>query len=354
MRYKFDRHTDMLLTRGFSRRQVMTMLGMGAAGGLVSACSNSDEVSLDAEFNMVIAHTLPTDHSNHKGYEMFAQKVMEESDGRISARVFPNAVFGADRQLVEAIQMDNIQLSAPSSSPVAAFSPKMNVWDIPYIFEDRKHAYRVLDSKFGQGTLDELSKVNLIGLGYWENGFRHLTHNVDNIKLPDGLRGLKVRTQENPTQIEAWKATGASATPMAFTEVYTGLQQGTIDAQENPLALITAQRFYEVQKYLTLSAHVYGPMPLVLSKRFNDRLPSEFQELMREAGDETKAFCREAAVGDEERAIATVKEAGTKVNEPDQNERDEMAITMRKAAEPLLDSLLGNQFMNEFRSALGE
>lgn len=336
-----------------SRRRMLALLGAGALGGVLSACSNDSKVPRDAEQQMVIAHTLPTTHVNHRSYEMFADMVMAGTNGRIAARVFPNAVFGADRQLVEAIQMNNIHVTAPSSSPVGAFSSPMNMWDVPYLFASREEAYEVLDGSLGQDVLRALDEANLVGLSYWENGFRNLTHNRNGLEMPNGLAGLKLRTQENALQIRAWGATGANTTPMAFTEVYTGLQQGTIDAQENPLALIVAQRFYEVQKYLLMSRHVYGPMPLIISKRFFEGLAPNEQQLVREAAIEAGAFCRAGALDDEQRAREVIEGAGVEVRDTTDKENSDSAEVMRSAAEPLLAEIIGPEFMSKYRKVFG-
>jgi len=336
-----------------SRRTMLSLLGAGALGGVLSACSNVSNVPRDAEQQMVIAHTLPTTHVNHRSYEIFAEQIMEGTNGRIAARVFPNAVFGADRQLVEAAQMNNIHVTAPSSSPVGAFSAPMNIWDVPYLFTSREDAFEVLDGPLGQDVLRALDDVNLVGLSYWENGFRNLTHNRDDLEMPHGLRGLKLRTQENALQIRAWSAIGANTTPMAFAEVYTGLQQGTIDAQENPLALIVAQRFYEAQKHLLMSRHVYGPMPLIISKRFFEGLSPKEQQLVREAAVEAGAHSRAGALDDENRALETIEGAGVQVRETTEKENAESAEIMRGAAEPLLADIIGPEFMSKYRKVFG-
>lgn len=338
-----------MVRRSFSRRSALGLFSASAAAGLVG-CGVADPDS--AEFTLVAAHATSTDHFMHRSFELFKERIEEGSDGRIAMKLFPNGVFGGDRELTEAIQLDNIQLSAPSSSPLAAFSPSMNVWDIPYLFDDREHAYDVLDGEYGTALLTRLEDVRLKGLGYWENGFRNLTSHRTGITSPEDVRGVKIRTLENTTQIRAWRAVGASATPMAFTEVYTGLQQGTIDAQENPLPLIVAQKFYEVQEALVMSNHVYTPSPLILSKAFFDRLPHDLQDLVEAVGAESVAYCREQSVIDEEEAFRTIEDAGLEITELDDDQRAEFGDLMKGAAVPFVRGLLGDQQVDDLDTAV--
>lgn len=306
------------------------------------------------EFSLVAAHATSTDHFMHRSFEKFQEEVQARSDGRIEMKIFPNGVFGGDRELTEALQLNTLHLAAPSSSPVAAFSPDMNVWDIPYLFSSREQAYAVLDGRFGQRLLDQLSAVRIKGLGYWENGYRNLTHDGDEVRTPEDMAGVKLRTLENQTQIRAWNATGASATPMAFTEVYTGLQQGTVDAQENPLALIVTQRFYEVQKQLVISEHVYTPSPLLMSEQFYDDLPSRLQRAVSEASLASVAYSREQSVLDEQTSLQVIQDSGTTISVLSEEERLAFQEVMRPVAEEYVDSIVSSGTLNELRAAIKE
>jgi tripartite ATP-independent transporter DctP family solute receptor len=341
----------MPLRRPLGRRAVLGA-ALAAATAPLTACGSS--AAAESEFTLVAAHATSTDHFMHRSFVKFQKEVEKRSNGRIDVKIFPNSVFGGDRELTEAMQLDTLHLCAPSSSPLAAFSPDMNVWDIPYLFTDRERAYRVLDGPFGQRLLDQLSDVRIKGLGYWENGYRNLTHNKDELRSPDDMAGIKLRTLENQAQIRAWNATGASATPMAFTEVYTGLQQGTIDAQENPLALIVAQRFYEVQKELVISEHVYTPSPLIMSQRFYDRLPSDLQQVIDDAAKASVEYCREQSVIDEKKSLETIEEAGTSVTSLDDDERAEFQDVMRPVAEQYVQSIVAPGLLDELTSVLEE
>ncbi|MCI2267120.1 TRAP transporter substrate-binding protein [Sediminivirga luteola] len=328
-----------------SRRSVLSALGIGAGFMTLSGCG---ALGADgAEFSITAGHATSTDHFHHRSFLKFKELVEERSSGRIAVSVYPNEVFGGDRELIEAVQLGNLELAAPSSSPLAAFAPEMNVWDLPYLFDDRDHAYRVLDGEYGTRLLDDLTRFRIKGLGYWENGFRNLTTSGRTIESPEDLRGLSLRTLENAVQMRAWNATGANPTPMAFGEVYIGLQQGTIDAQENPLPLIESQRFYEVQRELVISEHVYTPTPLILSSTFFDQLPADLQDVVEQAGADSVTYCREQAVVDNERARETIESAGVNVSELDEETRGELGALMQEAAEPFVRSIVGDASVDE-------
>ena len=187
--------------------------------------------------------------------------------------IYPNGELGGEREMLEKLLLGDLTMMAPSSAPLEAVSKDIILWDLPYLFKDYETAYRVLDGEVGQEVLDSFSDKGIIGLAYWENGFRQLTNDVRPIKNVNDMQGIKIRTLESPIQIKLWSATGAEPTPMGFTKLYTALQNHTVDAQDTPLSLMYAQKFYEVQKYLTLTGHTYSPWPLVINKKFFDGLP---------------------------------------------------------------------------------
>lgn len=328
------------------------LLGAAALAPLASACTSA--AGSGAEYTMVASHNVNEEHYMHRAFVLFRDRIRELSSGQIDVQIFPNGLLGGERELIEGAQLDNIQLLAPSSSPVAAFQPLMNVWDIPYLFADRQTAYTVLDGPFGQKTQKALEDVRLKGLGYWENGFRNLTLNRTGVRAPEDMAGIKLRTLENATQIRAWNATGASATPMAFPEVYTGLQQGTIDGQENPYALIVSQRFYEVQESLVASQHVYTPSPLIISKRFFDKLPSQLQDAVEQVGRESVEYCRTEAEADESTALQVIVDAGLEIGNLTEEELAAFRNVMRPVAEEYVSSIVPAGTVEELSAIIEE
>ncbi len=287
--------------------------------GLV-ACSNSpskEDASVDKENTYVIkvGHAAAIDHLAQKSFVKFKEIVEIKSDGKIKVEIYPNGELGGEREMLEKLLLGDLTMMAPSSAPLEAVSKDIILWDLPYLFKDHETAYRVLDGPVGQEVLDSFSDKGIIGLAYWENGFRHLTNDVRPIRDVKDMQGIKIRTLESPIQIKLWSATGAEPTPIGFTKVYASLQNHTVDAEDTPLSLMYAQKFYKVQKYLTLSGHTYSPWPLVINKKFFDGLPADLQQVVRDAAIETRDYNRKVSREDEVKALKLLKEQGMEVTE---------------------------------------
>jgi tripartite ATP-independent transporter DctP family solute receptor len=218
--------------------------------------------------------------------------------------------------MVEGLQLGTIDLVVTSTGPLGGFVPKMFVVDLPFLFRDREHAYKVLDGPIGRDLLDAFSAKGIKGLAFWENGFRQITNNVRPIEKPEDLKGIKIRTMENKVHLASFKAFGASPTPMAWSEVYTALQQKTIDAQENPIAIIYHQKIFEVQKYLALTGHFYSPTPLLMSLKVFESLPKDIQKIMLDTAIECATYERNLLRDSEAKQIAEVKAKGMQVTTP--------------------------------------
>ncbi len=175
---------------------------------------------------------------------------MDASPSRSTTR----GSLGDERQVVEGLQLGTVHLTVTSTGPLGGFVPDMNVLDLPFLFRDAAHAYKVLDGEIGRGLLDKFEAVGIKGLAFWENGFRHVTTTKKPVEKPSDLKGLKIRVMENRVHQAAFRQLGADATPMAWGEVFTSLQQGLLDAQENPIPIVSTFKLYEVQKYLSLTA----------------------------------------------------------------------------------------------------
>ncbi|AGB42405.1 tripartite ATP-independent periplasmic transporter solute receptor, DctP family [Halobacteroides halobius DSM 5150] len=227
-----------------------------------------------------------------KALEKWKQMVEKRSDGRIEMELYHSSQLGDDREMMEALQLGTQEVTCPSTAPIGGFIPEFKVFDLPFLFPSNKAADYVLDGPVGQRLLKKLEKEGLIGLAYWENGFRHLTNSVRAVKTPADIKGLKVRTMENPIHLAAWEAMGANPTPMAFGELFSAMQQGVVDGQENPWGTIYLQNFYEVQDYVTNTGHVYSPFVLMVSEKFYDKLPSDLQKILRETAKEVKDYQR--------------------------------------------------------------
>jgi len=250
------------------------------------------------------------EHPLSVGALKFKEIVEQETGGSIEVQVFTDGQLGGDRDMMEGLQLGTLQATNVSTGPIAAFVNTFNVFDLPFLFKDYDTAYRVLDGPVGEELLAQLPEIGLIGLGYWENGFRQLTNSKREVKSVEDVKGLKIRTIENPLHMDAWNQLGAIATPMAVTELFTALQQGVVDGQENPYANIKSNRFYEAQKYLTNTNHIYSASVMLVSKVFWDSLTSEEQEILRKASEEVKVFQRQYSQQANEEALQFLKDNG--------------------------------------------
>lgn len=213
----------------------------------------------------------------------FKPMVEEASNGRIEIDVYSGAQLGDDTKATEACRQGELEIVSTSTAPLVGLIPQLAVFDIPFLFENGEQADAVLDGAIGEQLNKLLADKGLINLAWNENGFRDLTNSVRPVYTPDDLKGLKIRTMENKYHLEAWKALGASPTPMSWAEVFTALQQGTIDGQENPIPNFYSAHIQEVNKYITCTNHVYSPLMLLCSKQVFDSYDAETQQILRTA-----------------------------------------------------------------------
>lgn len=234
------------------------------------------------EFTFTFAHVLTEDTPNHQASLDFAERVSERSDGRIEINVVPAAALGGDVEIIEQIQAGVVDIGIPPTATLGNFEPQMQILDLPYILPTDQ-VYEILDGEVGRRFLDLLEPHGMKGLSFWGAGWRHMTTNDRPIQSGEDLDGLRMRTMQSPIIIGHYDFWNANPTAMAFTEVYSALEQGVVDGQENPYANIYGMRFYEVQDYLTETAHSYHPYAAVISTSSWEALPDDLQEVMREA-----------------------------------------------------------------------
>ncbi|MEO8674325.1 MAG: TRAP transporter substrate-binding protein [Casimicrobiaceae bacterium] len=247
--------------------------------------------------------------------DTFAKEVEKRTNGRYKVQNFYSGALGAERESIEAVQLGTLDLTMTSTGPVPNFVPEVAILDIPFLFRDYAHARSTLDGPIGQEMLGKFPAKNLVALAWGENGFRHMTNSKRSVIVPDDLKGLKMRTMENPVHIQAYKQFGIIPTPMAFTEVFTALQQGTVDGQENPLSVISAAKFDQVQKYITLTGHVYSPALILMNKAKWDKLPAADKQAFAESAKEAVKANRARIDEDERRVVGELKAHGMTVVE---------------------------------------
>ena len=247
--------------------------------------------------------------------DTFAREVEKRTNGRYKVQTFYSGALGAERESVEGVQLGTLDLTLTSTGPLPNFVPEVAILDIPFLFRDYAHARAVLDGPIGQELLAKFPPKGMVGLAWAENGFRHMTNSKHPVNQPDDLKGLKMRTMENPIHIEAYRQFGIQPTPMAFTEVFTALQQGTVDGQENPLSVITSAKLDQVQKYLSLTGHVYSPAIFLMNKAQWDRLSDADKQAFLEAAREGVKANRARVDEDERKAVADLRAKGMNVVE---------------------------------------
>lgn len=267
--------------------------------------------SAEYETTMKLASALPMDHPYMVGSKKFADLISDRTNGRITIKLYPSNQLGkGEREMTEGIQQGAIDLLITSTGPLGGFCPSINILDFPFLFRDFKHVDSVLDGKIGRRLLEDFEKADIKGLAFWENGFRHLSNNRIAVKNVSDAKGLKIRTMENKVHLAAWKDAGLNPTPMAWGEVYTALQQKVIDGQENPVAVFYSSKFWDVQKHLSLTAHVYSPSPLLMSKKIFYAMPKEEQALFLKTALEVAKFQRKISRDAEEAKLKEIISKG--------------------------------------------
>ena len=309
------------------------LAGCGTANKDQGSSSNGKEITLKVGFGSSIDTS-----SGGQGLKKFKELVEKKSNGRIKVNLFGDGQLGNDKSMMEALQMGTLDMTLPSSSPVAEFNKSFLAFDLPFLFKTPQEADKILDGKIGKDILATLDGSQIKGLCYFENGFRNLTNSKRPINRVDDLQGLKIRTMQNPIMLETFKLWGANPIPMAFNEVFTALEQKTIDGQENPNTLIYDAGFYEAQKYITISRHFYTPYVFMMSKKKWDGLSKEDQKLIQECADEAKLFQRETNRKIDSEYLQKMKEKGVEVNElsPD------AIAEMKQVAQPVYEKFAGD------------
>ena len=239
----------------------------------------------EAEYVIKLGHTLNEDTPGHKAFLDFEKDVEEKSGGRIDIEIYPNSALGSERVMFEQCQMGTLEIAYGTSSVLANFDKNLKILDLPFLFSNEADAREAINGELGDAAIKDLENYGLKKFTWMENGIRHVTNSQRAINTPDDLKGLKIRTMENDIHMSSFSHLGASPTPMAFTELFTALQQKTVDGQENPLYLIVSNRLYEPQKYLSLTGHFYTTGIATVNLDFWNSLPEDLQKIMMDSID---------------------------------------------------------------------
>ncbi|AXT25258.1 TRAP transporter substrate-binding protein [Ruegeria sp. AD91A] len=292
-------------------------LGVVMSAGLAFAAS--------AETVIKVGHGAAEAFHMHRALLKFEELVEAGSNGEIDVQIFPSSQMGPDREMIEGVQTGVLEMAIPPSSFFAGWDPAFAVIELPYMYSSKDIAFDVLDGDAGDGMLARVENQGLVGLGWLELGVRNVTNNVRPVATPADLEGVKLRTMKVPAHVATFETLGANPTPMNFGEVYSALQQGVIDGQENPLAIITSQRFYEVQKYLSTTGHVFAVYMPVISKPFFDTLSAEHQQLVRDSMAAARDYQAELVASEDAEQLEQIRAAGVEILELTAEQRQAFA-----------------------------
>lgn len=244
----------------------------------------------------------------------FAEELEKELPGKFDVHFFPNHQLGNDTEMLQAMQFGTLEAGVITGTLVATVEPSFQLNDLPFLYRDNAHAHRVLDGEVGQALFANLAKKKVIGLGFAEAGFRHVINNVRPIHTPDDIARMRLRVQPSDLFLASFRAIGANPVPLAWSDAFTAVQQGTVDGLEIPLAVIYANKYPEVTKYLSLTNHSYNALPLLLSERFYSRLSADEQAKVRKAAANAIKRQRETVAANEADILEKIKAAGMQVN----------------------------------------
>jgi TRAP-type transport system periplasmic protein len=286
---------------------------LAAAVTTLLCCFAANAVAAQSVKTLKLGYILSRHSQLGAGADVFADEIAKRTNGRYRIDQYPDSALGGEVEMLKAVQLGTVDMAFITGAPLPNFLADIGVFNIPFLFRDLHHAHAVLDGPIGQSYLAKFRNKDLVALAWGENGMRHLTNSRREIRTPEDLRGLKLRVPQSDVMLAGFKALGADVKPLAFPQLYGALQSGEFDGQENPIATIQSSKFYQVQKYLTLSGHVYDPAILFMSVDGFDDLSAEdkkaFVEAAKLAGQASRAFAAAA----EKNGVAELAKSGMKV-----------------------------------------
>lgn len=292
---------------------------------------SAENKSSKKTYTMKIGLVLPLDHTNGKGALKFAELVKEKTNGQVKVDVYPSSQLGGEKEITDALTMGTLEFALIGMGDVAKRYKPALVLDGPFVFRDREHLIKVFKSQVFKDMVEEMAqKINVRVIGPLYYGTRHVTTGKVAAKTPDDLKGIKLRCPDQPMYVETVKVLGATPTPMAFSEVYLALQQGVVDAQENPVATIKAVKFNEVQKYLIKTAHIVQPNHILASEKVLKSLPDDIRKAILEAGAEAAEWTVKEAFAAEDKIFEELKAGGMTIIEPERALFEERAKELHK------------------------
>ncbi len=305
-----------------------------------AVCVSAQDIQ---ERTIKFGHLNNADHPVSFGVKRFGELVLAKSGGKIKIQEFPSSTLGNELQQQSALQGGIQEMSAPATTSLAGIVKEFGLVDFPFSVANFAQADALLDGPLGQALIETLPAKGLIALGYWDLGFRNVTNSKRPITKPEDLEGLKIRVIPNPVFLDTFKAFKANPLPMPFSELYNALESKAVDGQENPFAVIQSNKFYEVQKYVSATNHVYAANIVLVSKRFWDKLSTAEKKIMNDAANETRGYQRQVSRSAAQKAVGELQTKGMQYNELSAAEQGRM----RQIAKPVTD-----RFMSTYDPAI--
>jgi tripartite ATP-independent transporter DctP family solute receptor len=328
-----------------TKRRLYLFLVSFSIAALVVVSIFGENTEAKDNFTIKITHVLSAKHHYTAGANKFKEIIEAQSNGRIKVDVYPNAQLGGERAVLEGLQMGSIEMGIITSGALSGFVPEFAILDLGYLFRDNDEAMKILNGPVGKKLSKRMVEVGIRNLGFINFAFRSVYCNKPVTKLTN-LEGLKIRTMENPAHQALFRALGASPVPMAWPELYTGLQQGTIDAAENSPDVLWASKQYEVAKQYSLTEHVFNVVMYMISERFHKTLPSDLQQMVASAAKEALEFENGIIKRDIKNALVKLKEAGVVVHEV-KNKKPFMDAAKKSWDEMLTKIPNGQEYLKE-------
>lgn len=332
------------------KKRIASLAALAAVATLPHTSQAQQAAGDFKERTVRVSHVVPKDHPFQIGIDKFAELVAQKTGGRMKMRGFPDGVLGAELQSISSAQGGVLEMTLVSTAATASVVKEFGVYDLPFIFSDFKEADLILDGAIGRKLLDKLPEKNLIGLCYFENGFRHVTNSRRAITRAEDLKGLKIRTIQNPVFVDIFNTLGANATPMPFTEVFAALESRAIDGQETPYSNIFGNKFYEVQKHVSNTGHIYGAAVVLVGKKFWDQLSGAEQKVMQESCNQARDYERAYNRALDPKLLDQIKAKGATYTEIPAAER----ARMREMLKPVYDKYARNLGEDVVRQTLAE
>ncbi|MCG2590295.1 TRAP transporter substrate-binding protein [Rhodohalobacter sulfatireducens] len=307
-----------------------------------SSCGGENSVTV-----LKLGHGLDSSHSVHKAMVFMAERVEEESNGKMRIDIYPSQQLGSERELLELLQIGSLDITKVSSSVLEGFEPLYKIFSVPFLFQNEEHRFSVYDGQIGRELLDAGQSIRLVGLTYYDAGTRSFYTKDRPILHPDDLQGMKIRVQESPASLQMVNMLGGSATPISFGELYTALQQRIVDGAENNPPSLYLTRHYEVVDYYSLDEHTAVPDMLFASQFTWERLTDGEKEILRNAAQESAIYQRKLWEESTNEAMEAVQEAGIEVVRPDKE-------PFREKLQPMYDEYAQNEELNSYIQRIEE